>query len=129
VKPYHPAPATIAAGFLAVVGLHAGSVSADSFTCDMSAYKEAAGLAAAADGQALALTWAGAGSDEGRMRLAINGGRPVIAELAIRKAGGAWTIIATDLTPEFRVVSGWRRLDEGSRRPTSRRSPTSTTPV
>ena len=33
-------------------------------------------------------------------------------DLAVRSKGGSWTTVATNLTPEFRVVSGYRRLDQ-----------------
>jgi hypothetical protein len=30
----------------------------------------------------------------------------------VRRKGGGWTTVGTNLTPEFRVVSGYRRLDQ-----------------
>ena len=32
--------------------------------------------------------------------------------LKSRKKGGSWGTVASNLTPEYRVVSGWRRLDQ-----------------
>ena len=87
-------------------------VSADSMTCNVSAYKAAAGLTAACDAQAVTVTWAGQGSDELRMKMVITGGTPTIAAIELKKAGGAWATVAADLTPEYRVASGWRRLDQ-----------------
>ena len=104
-------PATLGAMVLAGVSLLGGPAFADPLTCNLAGYKEAAGLTAAADGRTLTLTWAGPQNDELRMRLAVNAGTPTIAEVALRKGGGAWTTVATDLTPEYRVVSGWRRMD------------------
>src|SRR4030095_6950481 len=39
-------------------------------------------------------------------------GQPVIQELSVKKPGGSWTALAQDVTPEFEVVSGVRRLSE-----------------
>jgi hypothetical protein len=88
------------------------SVQADPLSCNLSAYKAAPGLTAAVEGSTLALTWDGDASGEVRMRLAINNGTPTIQDVSVRKKGGAWGTIATNLTPEYRVVSGWRRLDQ-----------------
>ena len=80
-------------------------------SCNLASYKRAAGLSAALAGDALTLTWDGERSQEMRMRLAIAGGTPTIQELAVRKKGGAWGALATDVTPEYRVASGIRRID------------------
>src|SRR6266566_435732 len=79
--------------------------------CNLSAYKAASGLTAAVAGDALAVTWDGDKNQEMRLRFAIIGGTPTIQELAVRKKGGAWGIVAANATPEFRVVSGRRRMD------------------
>ena len=107
-----PATVTIGAIALMSVGVIAGSAAADPLTCNMSAYKAAVGLAATGDGKALTLTWTGPKAEELRMQMVINGGTPTIAELAMKKPAGAWTILASNLTPEYRVVSGWRRMDQ-----------------
>ena len=39
-------------------------------------------------------------------------GTPKIQELAIRRNGGTWATLAANVTPEFRVVSGRRRISE-----------------
>jgi len=80
--------------------------------CNLTAYKAAPGLTAAQDGGSLALTWEGDKGDELRLRLTINGGTPTIQDLSIRKKGGSFATVAANLTPEFRVVSGYRRLDQ-----------------
>lgn len=88
------------------------AVSADSMTCNLSAYKAAAGLAAACDAQGVMVTWTGQGSDELRLRMVITNGTPTIAAIELKKAAGAWATVASDLTPEYRVASGWRRMDQ-----------------
>ena len=85
-----------------------------------------AGLTAAVAGDALAVTWDGDANQEVRLQLTINGGTPTIKDLAVRRKGGAWATVASNLTPEYRVVSGWRRIDQEAYRSWSRSSGRST---
>src|SRR6185295_2867369 len=41
---------------------------------------------------------------------------PVIRELAVKKSGGQWATLGRNLTPEYHVVSGIRRMadDQGN---------------
>src|ERR1700687_998848 len=103
--------AAVSSAFVAAV-MCVASVHADPLSCNLSAYKSAPGLTAAVEASALALTWDGEASGEVRMRLAINNGTPTIQDVSVRKKGGSWGTIASNLTPEYRVVSGWRRLDQ-----------------
>jgi hypothetical protein len=79
--------------------------------CDLTEYKARSGLTAALRGEVLALSWAGAVGSEVRASFAVNNGVPVIRDLAVR-AGRAWTTLGENLTPEFRVTSGVRRMSE-----------------
>jgi hypothetical protein len=79
--------------------------------CSLSGYQGTAGLNASATADALTVTWDGDRNQELRLRFVNNGGTPTIADLAARRKGGAWGTLATDVTPEFRVVSGRRRMD------------------
>ena len=79
--------------------------------CNLSAYQGASGLAASVNGDSLVLTWDGERNQELRLRFVIDNGTPTIAELAARRKGSAWGTLATNATPEFRVVSGLRRMD------------------
>jgi hypothetical protein len=97
---------------LIATSLGVASAQADPLSCNLSEYKAVAGLTAAVDSNVLALTWEGDKNDDVRLRLAIAGGTPTIQDVAIRRKGGSWTTLAANLTPEFRVVSGWRRLDQ-----------------
>src|SRR2546423_728344 len=97
VAAYVRGPAVLAA---------AGDVS-----CNLSGYKSAAGLSAAVAGDALTLTWDGERNQELRLRFAITAGTPTIQELAVRKKGGTWGVVAANATPEYRVASGRRRID------------------
>ncbi|CAN5900346.1 hypothetical protein BH24BAC1_BH24BAC1_14530 [soil metagenome] len=95
-------------------------VQADPLHCDLSAYKPQAGLTATVASETLTVTWKGDPKNEVRLRFAIDGGTPTIRELAIRPAGGRWRVLATNLTPEFRVVSGLRRVTQQQTRPLDR---------
>ena len=83
---------------------------ADQISCNLSAYKAQSGLTAAADGSALVVTWSGEGDQEVRLRLSVNGGTPTIEELALRRGGGAWGPLATNVTPDYTVTTGLRRM-------------------
>src|SRR6202165_709243 len=83
---------------------------AESLNCDLSQYKASTGLTAAIDQNLLVVTWTGQGGTEMRARYAIDSGKPVVRDLAIRKTGGARGILGNNLTPEFRVTSGIRRM-------------------
>ena len=40
----------------------------------------------------------------------IEGGQPIVRDLSVRKAGGQWVTLGQNLTPEYHVVSGIRRM-------------------
>ena len=96
----------------AAFALVASVASADPLNCVLTAYKAMPGLTATVAGQALAVTWDGDEGAELRLRFGIEGGTPTIQELAVRRKGGAWATLAGNVTPEFRVVSGRRRISE-----------------
>jgi hypothetical protein len=79
--------------------------------CNLSAYQGTGGLNAAVTGDSLAVTWDGDRNQELRLRFVIDNGTPTIADLAARRKGGAWGTLATNVTPEYRVASGRRRID------------------
>jgi hypothetical protein len=54
--------------------------------------------------------WTGEAGTELRARYAIVNAIPIVRELAVRKQGGQWAILGTDLTPEYQVISGRRRV-------------------
>ena len=90
--------------------LVASPLAADPLNCSLSGYQSAPGLTAAVAQDVLTLTWTGERSEEIRMRLAIDGGTPTVRELAVRKAAGQWAVLGTNLTPEYNIVSGLRRI-------------------
>jgi hypothetical protein len=97
--------------------LVASSVYADPLTCDLAGYKALPGLTAAVADETLTVSWDGDNNQELRLRLTINAGTPTIKELALRKKGGQWATLATNVTPEFRVVSGLRRATQQQTEP------------
>src|SRR6185295_2769604 len=88
----------------------ASSAAADGLKCDMSQYKASPGLTAAVEQDLLVVTWAGQGGSEVRARYAIERGQPVVRDLAVRKQGGQWAVLGQNLSPEYHVVSGVRRM-------------------
>jgi len=83
---------------------------ADPMTCDMKSYKPATGLSAAVAANTLTVTWDGDHAEALRLQFAITAGAPVIQELAVRKGSGAWSVLAAAIAPDYRVVSGLRRM-------------------
>ena len=88
----------------------APAASADPLTCNLSGYKAAPGLTASAADNALTLTWDGDKNQEVRLRFAVDGGTPTIRELAVRRKGSPWATLASNVTADYQVVSGVRRM-------------------
>jgi hypothetical protein len=107
----------VVAAVAAAIGLGAASTSADPLACSLAGYTAAPGLSAAVAGDTLAVTWDGARGQELRMRFGIDRGTPTIRDLAIRRKGAAWAMLASNVTPEFRVVSGKRRMSNQQMQP------------
>ncbi len=81
-------------------------------TCDLTGYKSAPGLRAEIAGESLSVSWDGARGQQLRAAFGIDGGIPMVRELAARKQGGEWTTLGRNLAPEFFVTSGVRRISE-----------------
>lgn len=79
--------------------------------CDLSGYREQSGLRAESVASGVRLTWTGAGNQDLRAEFGMNGGSPVIAEIAAQTARG-WSPIARNLRPEYEVTTGVRRISE-----------------
>jgi hypothetical protein len=78
--------------------------------CNLSQYKPLPGLIASNTDNQLVVTWKGERDSEVRARYAIDAGRPVVRDLAVRKANGAWITVGENLRPEYRIVTGTRRM-------------------
>jgi hypothetical protein len=81
-------------------------------TCDFKTYKAMDGLRATVRAGVLEVEWQGEGGQLLRATFATPGGQPVIRQLAARMPQGNWTTLGTELTPEFQVTTGVRRLSE-----------------
>ena len=88
--------------------------SGQEMTCDLSGYKAQDGLKAQMRAGALELTWRGERQNELRAAFTLRGGQPLVQELAARKSGGKWIVLGRNLTPEFELTSGVRRLSTRS---------------
>jgi len=93
------------------------AVYADSMNCNLAQYKATQGLTAAVEQDALVVSWTGQGGADLRARYAIESGQPVIRELAVKKSGGSWTAVGRNLTPEYHVVTGVRRMADDQANP------------
>lgn len=78
--------------------------------CDMSGYKAVDGLAAVAVREGVSLSWTGEGGMQLRAIFALQNNQPVVRELAARRSDGAWIVLGQDLTPQFEVTTGERRI-------------------
>jgi hypothetical protein len=91
-------------------GIFAGLAAAQSLNCDLKGYKAQDGLTAAVREGVLELQWTGERGEQLRATFTLRDGQPMVHELSARKTGGAWVTLGRDLTPEFEVTSGKRRL-------------------
>src|SRR5690242_13360146 len=97
---------------LALASLFCATLSAQSFTCDLSGYKPADGLKAELRNGQLELSWDGAPGQQLRAAFVVRNRQPVVAELLAHKAGGSWISLGKNLSPEFQVTTGKRRLSQ-----------------
>src|SRR5437016_1529946 len=97
---------------LLYAALWAGTAAGESLNCDLSGYKPQEGLKAQVRGSVLEVAWDGERRDQLRAGFTIQGGQPLVQELATRKNGGNWIVLGRNLAPEFEVTSGVRRLSQ-----------------
>jgi hypothetical protein len=81
-----------------------------SLQCDLSQYRAQTGLSVAMAENQLVVTWKGARDAELRARYVIENAQPLVRDLAVRKGGAAWVTLGENLKPEYRVVTGVRRM-------------------
>src|SRR5271170_1417837 len=80
--------------------------------CGLEGYKALPGLTATNEGSGLTVTWDGDRNEQIRLRLTLDNGTPTIRDLAVRQKGAGWATLAANVIPEFRVVSGLRRVEQ-----------------
>jgi hypothetical protein len=76
----------------------------------MLGYKVIDGIKVTATGNGVEFVWPGEKGRQLRARFALRDGQPVVEELAAQKLGGAWIELGNDLTPDFAVTTGERRI-------------------
>ena len=79
------------------LGVVSGMCVAQGVNCGMQDYKAIEGLRATASAGGVTLAWQGEEQQELRAQFAMHDGKPVVVELAARKAAGAWVELAKDL--------------------------------
>jgi len=80
--------------------------------CDLTRYKSAPGREVNQRDGVVEIAWTGERSEQLRASFTIQNGQPVIAELAARKPSGKWIVLGKNLTPEYQIATGKRRLSE-----------------
>ena len=95
---------------LLVLGAALGA--GQNLNCDLREYKPVEGLKADHATGALQLSWDGERGRQLRAEFLIRNGQPLVHELAIRNGAGKWAVLGRDLSPEFEVTSGRRRMSE-----------------
>ncbi|HEX4075802.1 MAG TPA: hypothetical protein VHX49_10415 [Candidatus Acidoferrales bacterium] len=93
------------------IGLLAGRAARSATDCDLSQYKQSSELEAKISGETLVVTWTGDRGQQLRMRMSIVDKTPKIDDIRILK-NGVWVTLASNLTPQFDVVSGFRRITD-----------------
>ena len=96
-----------------IVILFSGFIPIRALTCDFSAYKPVDGIKAEAKGDAIVFNWQGEGTQQLQAQFSLRDGQPLVQELAARSSGGAWIVLGKDLTPDFEVTTGKRRISGG----------------
>ncbi len=84
---------------------------------DMDAYQAQPGLTAEVANDVLTVIWEGAHNEKFKLEFIINQGVPVIRTLDTRNSAGAWRTLLNGVAPEFRVVSGMRRVTQQQTEP------------
>lgn len=87
-----------------------GIAAAQSQNCNMQNYKPVEGMKVEQTGNSLILAWQGEGDQQLKAQFTIRGGQPLIEELDARSANGQWAVLGKNLTPDFSVTTGRRRL-------------------
>ena len=79
-------------------------------TCNLTQYKAMTGLTTSLEGDLLTVSWTGQGTSQLRAQFAIDGGTPTIRDLSVRRGAGEWVTLGQNLTPEYQVATGIRRM-------------------
>jgi hypothetical protein len=102
-------------GLLLCLALVPGVAIAESLDCSLKGYKPVEGMKAEAGPDAVTLTWSGEAGQQLRAQFSIRDGQPVVKELAARAGSGQWTVLGKNLSPDFQVTTGRRRISNTQR--------------
>jgi hypothetical protein len=102
-------------GLLMSLVMLTGVAAAQSLNCDLQGYKATEGLKATTSGGVVMMTWQGEGAQELRASFGIRNAQPFVQELAARAGSGRWTVLGKDLSPDFQVSTGKRRISQAQR--------------
>src|SRR5580704_6074048 len=92
-------------------------MTAASIACDRAHYVMHPGLRADDGADGLTISWSAEGDRELKLLFTIDEGTPTIRSITSGRASGGWTTLAGNLTPEFRIVSGVRRMSNQQLQP------------
>jgi hypothetical protein len=103
--------------FVILTAFVAANLFAQTSACDLRGYTAKDGLVAKAIDGGVEITWTGEQQRQLRASFALENGRPKIKHLSVRKQGGNWVDLGHDLTPEYEITSGKRRMSEQQLQP------------
>ena len=101
-------------GFLLGTILLSTIATAQALQCSFDGYKAMEGLYAGMNQGTLEMTWQGEAGQRLRALFSIHEGHPVVEQLAA-SSGGVWDVLGKDLTPDFQVTTGRRRISATQR--------------
>src|SRR5665213_4410635 len=103
-----------AGGFLLGITLLSTIATAQRLQCSFDDYKPIEGLHAEMNRGALEMTWQGEAGQQLQALFSIHDGHPVVQQLAAR-SDGTWDVLGKNLTPDFQVTTGRRRISSTQR--------------
>ena len=102
---------------VSILSLVASTLHADPLTCNLSGYRVQPGLTAGSTDNTLTVTWDGDRNQQVRLRFVLDNATPTIRDLAVRNSRTDWVTLASNVTPDYRVVSGLRRATDQQLKP------------
>lgn len=92
------------------LALLASGPGAHALDCGTHGYKLVDGVKVSQSAAGVEFVWPGEQGQQLRARFALRDGEPIIAELAAQQPGAAWIVLGKNLTPDFEVTTGKRRI-------------------
>lgn len=87
-----------------------GAAGAQILKCNLDNYKPIEGVRAEVKSGAVTITWDGEAEEQLMAEFTLRDGQPVVQQLAARKVGGQWAVLGADLSPDFEISTGKRRI-------------------